>query len=77
MTPTQIKSLVDKTQAIYREIEHKAWDGRRYSMSESEMWKLASECAPYHWREIIRVLAQGGDYYSIEWPRTWHGAHSA
>jgi hypothetical protein len=71
LNPVQIKAIVDKTIARYSEIEHREWNGQRYGMTQTEMWQEASECAPYQWREIIRVLAQGGDYYSIEWPTTW------
>jgi hypothetical protein len=31
------------------------------------MWVEASLIGSPEWQEIVRVLAQGGDYYSIQW----------
>ena len=70
MTPRQLKALVDQAIANYSAIEHNAWDGRRYCKTQTEMWQEASTVASPEWQEIVRVLAQGGDYYSIEWPLT-------
>jgi hypothetical protein len=64
-----IKARVEEVQVRYQAIEHEAWDGRNYSKSQSEMWIEASQIIEDDWQEIIRVLAQGRDYYSIEWPR--------
>lgn len=68
MTITELKKLVDVTQAAYGLIQHREWNGHRYGMSETEMWVEASCSAPLPWREIIRVLAQGGEYYGLQWP---------
>lgn len=68
LTPAMIKSRVGEVQVRYQAIEHEAWDGRNYSKSHTQMWIEASQIIEDEWREIVRVLAQGGDYYSIEWP---------
>ena len=67
MTKAELKALVDKAMENYMAIQHRQWDGQRYGMTNSEMWREASQAAPEEWQEIVRVLAQGGDYYSIEW----------
>jgi hypothetical protein len=46
---------------------HREWNGNRYGKSETEMWVEASLIGSPEWQEIVRVLAQGGDYYSIQW----------
>ena len=72
LTPAMI-ARVKEVQVRYQAIEHAAWNGKRYSnsngdtWSESQMWIEASQIIEDDWREIIRVLAQGGDYYSIQW----------
>ena len=69
MTPAEIKSAVEQVQAHYSNIEHEAWNPNisLYSKPHMQMWIEASQIMPPEWREIIRVLAQGGDYYGIEW----------
>jgi hypothetical protein len=68
MTIQELKLLVDEAQAAFSRIEHREWDGRRYGMSMTDMWVEASQIAPQEWREVVRVLAQGGEYYGIDWP---------
>lgn len=67
MTPATVKDWVDLVQAEYSTIEHREWNGRTYGKTNTAMWEEATQIAPREWREIIRVLAQGGDYYSIQW----------
>ena len=67
MTPKVLKGLVETAQRNYSQIEHHEWDGRNYNMLSQDMWREASRIGPSDWWEIIRVLAQGGDYYSIDW----------
>jgi len=61
MTKAELKALVDKARENYMAIQRRQWDGQRYGMIDSEMWREASQIAPEEWREIVRVLAQGGD----------------
>ena len=70
LTPAMVKARVDEVQTKYRAIEHEAWNERKgmYSKPEMQMWAEASQIIEDEWREIIRVLAQGGEYYSIVWP---------
>ena len=74
LTPAMIKARVRDVQGAYVTIQHEAWNGRFYAdrngdnWSDSQMWIEASKIIEDEWREIIRVLAQGGDCYSIVWP---------
>lgn len=68
MTPKEIRTAVVRVQTELTRIEHEAWNGRTYTKGHMEMWTEASKIVPPEWQEIIRVLAQGGDYYSIVWP---------
>jgi hypothetical protein len=70
MTLRELKRLVDNASATFSKIEHREWDGHRYGKSQTDMWQEASTIAPPEWQEVVRVLAQGGDYYGIEWPLT-------
>jgi len=66
MTKTELKALVDQATERFMVIQHREWDGHRYGKTMTEMWVEASQGAE-EWAEIVRVLAQGGDYYGIEW----------
>jgi hypothetical protein len=64
MTAEQVMELVRRTQARFRDIDHADWNGERYRTNESTKWKrAAAETAPAEWHEIVRVLAQGWEYY--------------
>jgi len=65
MTKTELKALVNQAIARFDAIQHREWDGQRYGKSMTEMWKEAA--GEGEWAEIVRVLAQGVDYYGIEW----------
>lgn len=69
VTPSMIRDWVKRCQLAHSEIEHREWDSQnvRHKMSPSEMWSEATQIVPQEWREIVRVLAQGGDYYFINW----------
>ena len=67
MDIAELKALVDKARKAYDAVQHREWDGRVFNMSQTAMWAEASKAAPEEWREVVRVLAQGGDYYGIEW----------
>jgi hypothetical protein len=72
MTPTELKDLVDETTAAFNVIQNREFDevSGNYRQSMTAMWVEASQIAPTEWREIVRVLAQGGDYYGITWGAT-------
>ena len=67
LTARQVKDLITKTQDRYMAIQHEQWDAakHRYRKTETAMWEQATqEAVPLaEWREIIRVLAQGWDYF--------------
>lgn len=67
LSAAMVKLRVEQVQLAYAEIEHKAWNGKAYTRASTEMWQEACHIVEEEWREIIRVLAQGGDYYGIEW----------
>jgi hypothetical protein len=59
-----LKQLIVRTRARYREIDHADWDGNRYHTGDTAKWEQAAkEIAPHEWREVVRILAQGWDYY--------------
>jgi broad specificity phosphatase PhoE len=65
MSAAQLKLLIVRTRARYREIDHADWDGQRYrTPSDTAKWEQAArETAPAEWTEYVRILAQGWDYY--------------
>ena len=67
MDITTLKALVAQTIEREHQIQKREWDGNRYGKTQTEMWQEASEIVDKEWREAVRVLAQGGDYYGIEW----------
>jgi hypothetical protein len=64
MSAAQLKLLIVRTRARYREIDHADWDGRHYRTPDQQKWEQAAgEIAPREWCEIVRILAHGWDYY--------------
>ena len=65
-----LRDLIEIAERKYYEIERREWEKNKCMiMSDTEMWKEASQVGPSEWHEVIRVLAQGGPIYSIGWPR--------
>jgi hypothetical protein len=64
MSPHTLKELIVRTRARYREIDHADWTGHSYRTPDQKKWEQAArEIAPAEWVEIVRILAQGWDYY--------------
>jgi hypothetical protein len=64
MTARQLREIIVRTRTRFREIDHADWDGNRYRTDNTSKWeKAAHETAPAEWREYVRILAQGWDYY--------------
>jgi hypothetical protein len=67
MSASQLKELIVRTQARYREIDHADWDdahARYRTPSDTAKWEQAAkETAPAEWAEYVRILAQGWSYY--------------
>jgi hypothetical protein len=64
MSPVTLKEMIVRTRARFREIDHADWDGNFYRTSNTAKWEqAATEIAPHEWREFVRILAQGWDYY--------------
>ena len=64
MSPVTLKEMIVRTRARFREIDHADWDKTRYGRSSTVKWhQAAHEIAPPEWREYVRILAQGWDYY--------------
>jgi broad specificity phosphatase PhoE len=64
LTTEQVKDLIVRTRARFREIDHADWNGRSYRTADTAKWEQAArECAPPEWVEYVRILAQGWDYY--------------
>jgi hypothetical protein len=69
LSAKQVKHLIRQTQEDFGQISHENWDAAnsRDRRTRTEMWTLAAdEAVPAElkeWREIIRILAQGWDYY--------------
>jgi hypothetical protein len=67
LSATQVRDLIVRTRARYRDIDHADWDAERSryrTPSDTQKWEqAAADVAPAEWREFIRILAQGWDYY--------------
>jgi hypothetical protein len=64
MSHITLMEMIVRTRARFREIDHADWDGNRYRTSNTAKWEQAAkEIAPPEWREYVRILAQGWDYY--------------
>jgi hypothetical protein len=67
MSAAQLRLLIVRTRARYREIDHADWDAKnsRYrTPSDTAKWEQAArKTVPADWVEIVRILAQGWDYY--------------
>jgi hypothetical protein len=82
LSAQQMKDVVVRTRARFREIDHIDWDGRRYRTADTAKWEQAArETAPAEWAEFVRILAQGWDYYGGSdlpgehtSPRGYHGS---
>ena len=64
MSAHTLREIIVRTRKRYRDIDHADWNGKRYSRSDTDKWEQAArETAPAEWREYVRILAQGWDYY--------------
>jgi hypothetical protein len=66
LSPAALKQLMVRTRRRYEEIERADWDtaGKRYRTGETTKWeRAAGEVSPPEWAELVRILAQGWDYY--------------
>jgi hypothetical protein len=73
LTAAQLKELIVLTRARFHVINNADWDvnRRRYRTSDTAKWEQAAidvlrtapGVHPAEWDEIVRILAQGWDYY--------------
>jgi hypothetical protein len=64
MSHITLKELIARTRQRFHEIDHADWDGNRYRTDNTAKWEQAAkELVPHEWREFVRILAQGWDYY--------------
>jgi hypothetical protein len=64
MSPHTLRELIVLTRKRFRNIDRADWDGHRYRTPDQQKWEQAAkETTPSEWVEIVRVLAQGWDYY--------------
>jgi hypothetical protein len=64
MSHLTLREMIVRTRKRHAEIDHADWDGNRYRTSDTAKWEQAAkEIAPHEWREFVRILAQGWDYY--------------
>jgi hypothetical protein len=66
LTSIALKQLMVRTRKRYAEIETADWDtaSKRYRTGETAKWeRAAQEVSPPDWCELVRILAQGWDYY--------------
>jgi hypothetical protein len=65
LTADQLKEIIVRTRERYRDIDHADWNGHRYrTPNATAKWEQAAKVvAPPDWQELVRILAQGWDYY--------------
>ncbi len=67
LSATQVRDLIVRTRARYRDIDHADWDAARSryrTPSDTRKWEqAAADVVPPEWVEFVRILAQGWDYY--------------
>lgn len=71
----QIYDLIQLVRAVQRRanaLDEEQFDRVKMKDTRTEQSMYEQAClelvAEKEWREIIRVLAQGGEYYSVKWP---------
>jgi hypothetical protein len=66
LSADQMKLLIVETRQRFVELDHEDWNEKtgRYGHTTLEKWAQAARLtAPVEWWEIVRILAQGWDYY--------------
>lgn len=65
MDATEFRRLMQAVQERAGKLQDASFDGKVYKRFETDCFKqAASELVPTEWQAIVRVAAQGWEYYS-------------